>query len=148
MTSIVDRIEEIRKSALPGRLKIGAGHLGRLWKEGLRCKSGWRSTCSCGLDQTVFCRTKLKWIDVLRELRGGYPYGLAGTEEYFVIEAMTLSMVEASGLTVLVEVPGARKPVKLGGLPETWNLLPELAAMDEDSRPGFLEVVMLVQEAA
>jgi hypothetical protein len=63
-----------------------------------------------------------------------------------VIEAMTLSMVKASGLVVLVEVLGARKPIKMGGPLENWNLLNELGEMDPDGVPGFLEAVVLMQE--
>jgi len=146
MSSTLDRIEQIKKGALPQRLAAGAAHLGRMWKEGTKCKSGWRSTCTCGLDQNSFCRTKLKWISILQEFHGNFPYGLTGAEEYFVIEAMTLSSVKASGLVVLVDVPGARKPIKLGGDNENWNILNELAEMDEDSRPAFLETVVLMQE--
>lgn len=147
MSDTIDRIEEIRRIGLKGRLVKGAEILGDYWRAGTRCKSGWRATCSCDSEQTPFCRAKVKWIGVLRDFYKGYPSGLTGTEEYFMIEAMTLSMVEASGLTVLVEVPGAIKPIKFGGLPETWDLLPELAAMDEDSRPAFLMTVTLLQEA-
>lgn len=146
MSSILDRIEQVRKGALPQRLAAGASHLGRMWREGVRCKSAWRSTCACGLDQTSFCRTKLKWVGLLVELYGFFPDGLTGEEEYFVIEAMTLSMVKASGLTVLVEVLGARKPIKMGGALENWNLLNELEEMDPDDVPGFLEAVVLMQE--
>lgn len=146
MFSALDRIEQIKKGSLPQRLAAGAGHLGRMWKEGVRCKSSWKSTCSCGLDQNSFCRTKLKWVGLLVELYGIFPDGLTGDEEYFVIEAMTLSMVKASGLVVLVEVLGARKPIKMGGALENWNLLNELGAMDPDDVPGFLEAVVLVQE--
>lgn len=146
MSDAFDRVEQIRKGAIPQRLASGAGHLGRMWKEGTRCKSSWRATCACGLDQNSFCRTKLKWVGLLVEFYGIFPDGLTGEEEYFVIEAMTLSMVKASGLVVLVEVPGARKPLKLGGDNEIWNILNELEAMDEDSRPGFLETVVLMQE--
>jgi len=146
MSDAFDRVEAIKKAALPQRLSAGAIHLANFWRAGTRCKSGWRSTCACGLDQNSFCRVKLKWIGILTELHGGFPYDLTGNEEYFVIEAMTLSTVKASGLTILVDVPGASRPVKLGGDRENWNLLPELAAMDEDSRPMFLETVLLMQE--
>jgi len=146
MSAILDRIEQIKKGSLPQRLGVGAGHLGRMWKEGVRCKSAWKATCACGLDQNSFCRTKLKWVGLLVELYGIFPDGLTGAEEYFVIEAMTLSMVKASGLVVLVEVPGARKPIKMGGALENWNLLNELGEMDPDDVPGFLEAVVLMQE--
>lgn len=146
MSAILDRIEQIKKGSGSQRLSTGAGHLGRMWKDGIRCKSGWRSTCACGLDQNSFCRTKLKWIGILQEFYGGFPYDLTGVEEFFVIEAMTLSMVKASGLVLLVEVPGARKPIRVGGDLENWNFLPELGAMDPDSIPAFLEAVVLVQE--
>jgi hypothetical protein len=145
MTTAIDRVEEIRKGALPGRLTVGAGHLGRFWKAGIRCAAGWRGSCQCD-PQTSFCKAKLKWIEILKELHGGLPYGMTGAEEYFVIESMTLSMIEASGLTVIVEVPGARKTIKFGGKSEAWALLPELAAMDPDDVPGVLEAVVLMQE--
>jgi hypothetical protein len=146
MMTSMDRVEELRKAALPKRLAVGASHLGKFWKEGIRCKSGWREACSCGAEQTVFCRLKFKWIVMLKEYRNGYPDSLTGEEEYFLIEAMTPSMIEASGLTVLVEVPGALGPIKLGGPAASWNLFWELASMDEDRRPGFLTATFLIQE--
>lgn len=146
MSNAWDRVEAIKKAALPQRLSAGAAHLANFWRAGTRCKSGWGSTCNCGLDQNGFCRTKLKWIGILMEFHDGLPYGLTGTEEFFVIEAMSLSAIKASGLTILVEVPGARKPLRLGGENEIWNILNELEAMDENDRPMFLETVVLMQE--
>lgn len=148
MTTTLDRIEQLRRGAFPNRLALGASHLGKSWRDGIRCKSGWQGICSCGPEQNVFCRTKLKWIEMLKEYRNGLPDGLTGSEEYFLIEAMTPAMIEASGLTVLVEVPGAIKPIRIGGPVDSWNLFAELAAMDQDSVPAFLMTVTLIQEAA
>jgi hypothetical protein len=140
-------VEAVQKGVLATRLGTGAGHLAKFWREGVRCGSGWQATCACGPGETPFCRAKAKWVGLLVELHDGkYPYDLTGSEPFFMVEAMTLQMVKASGLTVLVEVPGARKPIKFGGPVETWNLLPELAAMDMDDWPGVLEAVVLAQE--
>lgn len=143
---ILDRIEQLKKGNLPARLGKGMEILAQLWRTGTRCKDGWRGSCSCAPAPTQFCQAKAKWIRLLQEFHGGYPYGLTGAEECFVIEAMSLSMVKISGIKILVEVPGARKPIKFGGDREEWDLLPELAAMDEDNRPAFLETVILMQE--
>jgi len=144
-SSTLDRIAELQKNALKPRLENGASKLGHFWRSGSRCASGWRSTCACP-EPRDFCLVKLKWVALLREWHGGDPYGLAGDEEFYVIEAMTLTMVQASGLTVLVDVPGAPRPLKLGGRPDAWAILPQLAEMDEDNRPGFLHAVTLTQE--
>jgi hypothetical protein len=140
-------VEAVQKGVLATRLGTGAGHLVKFWREGIRCGSGWQATCNCGPGETPFCRAKIKWVGLLVELHAGkYPYDLTGSEPFFIVEAMTVQMVKASGLIVLVEVPGARKPIKFGGLMGGWNLLPELAAMDADDVPGVLEAVVLVQE--
>lgn len=142
-TETLDRIAELQRNALVPRLQKGASILGQLWKSGSRCASGWRLGCSCP-EPREFCSAKIKWLGLLKELHGGHPYGLTGEEQFYMIEAMTLSMVHASGLTVFVEV-GGPKPLKLGGHPNNWAILPELAEMDEDNRPAFLEAVTLTQ---
>ena len=141
----LDRIEELRRGGIKERLAKGAGILADLWRRGIRCGSGWRKDCICPL-KNEFCGAKSKWVGLLAEHHAGIPYGLTGAEDFFVIEAMTPQMIKASGLVVLVEVPGARKPIKLGGRPESWDIFPELGVMDPDNVPAFLETVILMQE--
>lgn len=146
MSEILDRIEELRRGGIKDRLAKGAGILAGLWRTGIRCGNGWKKDCVCPA-KNEFCAAKNKWVGLLADHHAGIPYDLSGQEPFFVIEAMTPQLIKASGLVVLVEVPGARKPVKLGGNVESWNIFPELGVMDPDSIPAFLETVILMQEA-
>lgn len=156
----VDRVAEINNVTLRKRLVAGASILLKLWRQGIRCGGGWSMNCSCH-ERVDFCAAKEKWIGLLKELHGDLPYNVRGTdavgaimgrslltgaEPFFIVEAMTPKMIQASGLTVLVETPGARKPLKMGGSPENWNVFYELAQMDPDSVPIFLDTYITVQE--
>jgi hypothetical protein len=147
MTTTLDRIAELKKASLPGRLSKGAEILGQFWRDKVRCKNGWRQTCSCGSETSRFCEVKAKWLGLLQEFHGGWPYDLVGNEEYFVIEAMTVRQFEASGLTALVQVPGARKPLRIGPKGTQWRTLIDLACLPEgDDLASGLEAVMKLQE--
>jgi hypothetical protein len=145
MSEILDRIEELRRGGIKDRLARGAGILADLWRQGIRCGNGWKKDCVCPA-KNEFCAAKNKWVGLLVDHHAAVPYGLTGAEDFFVIEAMTPTMIKASGLVVLVEVPGARKPLKLGGDVQTWDIFPELEVMDPDNVPGFLETVVRLQE--
>jgi len=142
-----DRIAELKRNAIPSRLERGAEVLGRLWKAQIRCGGGWGRACHCGSAQTDFCRTKGKWLALLQEYHGGeLPYGLTGQEEYFIIEAMTVSTFEASGLTALVEVLEGRKPIRIGRGGGSWQTIVDFALLE----PGFernqaIEAVVKIQ---
>lgn len=127
----LDRIEAAKKSALPSRLLRGAEILGRLYRGGQRCLSGWARICPCPTP-TEFCQAKVKWVGVADEYYGGPPFGLAGHEPYYVIEAMLVSQFRATGLTVLVEVPGGTAPIRVGVRGTTWKTIADLAALQDD----------------
>lgn len=129
--STEDRIEAVKKSALPGRLLRGAEILGRLWRDGQRCLSGWARICPCPTP-TDFCQAKVKWVAINDEYYGGPPFGLAGHEPYYVIEAMKVSQFRATGLTALVELPGAAESLRIGVKGTTWKTLVDLAALQDD----------------
>jgi hypothetical protein len=138
------RVEEIRKAAVPGRLKNGAEVLGRLWREGARCASGWSGTCACR-DRTEFCQAKLKWAGLLVRYHGGWPYGLTGKEPFAVIEAMRVSWFNASGLTASLEFPDLKKPVKIGTKGTTWGTLRGLMSAGPEEKAEGLKVVEKLQ---
>lgn len=128
--SVLARVEAAKKSAIPSRLLRGAEVLGRLWRAGQRCLSGWARICPCP-NPTEFCQVKVKWIGLSDEYYGGPPFGLAGHEPFYVIEAMTVSQWRASGLTAVVEVPGGEK-IRVGVRGTTWKTLVDLAALQDD----------------
>lgn len=143
--SVHDRIREVQKSILPERLRRGAAVLGQLWEKGIRCVDAWREGCNCTqtIGRTSFCEAKARWIGILRELHDGWPEGLTGREPFAMIEAMTISQFEKTGLTVLVEVPGARRPIKFGRRGTTWRTLSDLAVADSSVT---VELVVNIQE--
>lgn len=141
----LDRIEELRRGGIKDRLAKGARIMIDLWRSGVRCGNGWKKDCVCPV-KNEFCLSKNKWVGLLAEHHAGIPYGLTGEEPFFIIEAMTPRLIQASGMVVLVEVPGARKPIKFGGKVESWDLLPELGVMDPDNVPALLETVVVMQE--
>jgi hypothetical protein len=127
--TVLDRIEAAKKSALPSRLRLGAEHLGRLYREGQRCVSGWSRICPC-FNPTPFCLVKKKWVALSDEYYGGPPFGLTSYENFYVIEAMTVSQFHATKLTALVEVPGGTIRVGIRGT--TWKTLVDLADLQDD----------------
>jgi hypothetical protein len=131
MSETTDRVEAAKKSALPSRLLKGAGLLGQLWKEGVRCVSLWSRICPCD-PKTNFCEVKRKWISLAEEYYNGPPFGLSGNEPFYVIESMTVSQFRATGLTALVDVPHASTPIRVGVRGTTWKTLVDLAALQDD----------------
>jgi len=106
-------ITEEQKAVLQGRLVKGAGILGTLWRDGIRCISAWSGICPCYV-RNHFCTSKLKWLGLLKELHDGwYPYDLAGYEGFLILECMDAAMFEASGLKILKTAPGARATIRL-----------------------------------
>jgi hypothetical protein len=144
--SIQDIIAAKQRSMLPFRLIKGAAVLGRLWRENLRCLEGWAGGCLCPAP-TNFCIVKNRWLALLKELHGGLPYGLDGSESYLILEAMTQRMFEATGLTMQVEVPGAKVPIRVGASGTTLKTISDLSELDGTADYGFaLRSVLKIQE--
>lgn len=145
--STADRIKDIQKAALPARLLNGARVLGELWRNGTRCLGEWSGICPCRAPND-FCEAKKRWLSILREFHGTpLPYGLVGTEGFLVLEAMTVKMFEATGLTIRVEVPPARVPMRFGPKGTTFQTLIDLAAIDDDvERIIAVDAVIRLQE--
>jgi hypothetical protein len=147
-----DRIAEHKRNVIPTRLEKGAEVLGRLWKDQIRCGGAWGQACPCGSAQTDFCTTKAKWLALLLEYYGGkLPYDLTGDEEHLIgilllWEGLTGSMLDASGMTALVDL-GGRKPVKFG---RQWTKLDTLIGLQDmplgPDRDQALEAVIKMQE--
>lgn len=89
------------------RLMNGAKMLGILWRSGQRCRSGWSNECCCN-PRTRFCSGKFQWTELARQddrpLEGG---------QYMILEAMSMSELEASGIILSVDIPGLGK-VRVG----------------------------------
>lgn len=128
--SVADRVKEAEKSALPGRLRKGARILGRLYLEGQRCISGWSRICPC-MKPSEFCDAKKRWVILNDEYYGGPPFGLAGHEPFYVIEAMTISQWRESGLTATVQVLGDQQ-IRVGVHGTTWKTIADLAELQDD----------------
>jgi len=125
----IDRIEEVRRSGLKSRLLRGSAILGKLWHEGVRCKAGWSMKCPCGDGETEFCGAKGKWIGILRDYhRDSWPYGLTGSEPFFVVEAMTASMFDASGMTIRIETPEGAE-LRVGPKGTDWKTIFKLTEL-------------------
>ncbi len=147
MTTSIDRIAELKKTTIPGRLLRGCQVMGRLFQAGDRCQGGFTASCSCS-PKNEFCKAKIRWLELLREFYGGWPYELSGNEEFFMIEAMRWSWLEAFGFAMNVEVPGARKPLRFGAKGTIWNTLLDLALIEPGpERDQAMEAVVKLQEA-
>ena len=144
---MMDRVEELAKLALLGRLGKGSAYLGEVRSKGLRCGGGWTSECPCGTAATALCRGKLRWIKYLLELHDGqWPYELTGKEPFAIIEAMTVSQFMATGLTALVELPGAEKPIRVGKRGTIWETIVHLAlTVPGEDREQALKSVQDIQ---
>ncbi len=145
--STFDRIQEVQQAMLPERLRRGAQTLGELWRSGQRCRGGWSGYCDLEehrIEKQPFCIAKARWVGLLKDFYGGWPYELTGREPYAVIEAMKLSWFEGSGLTAAVEIPNARCPVKFGKHGTHWWTLLDLVFANE---PEEIEAVIKIQEA-
>jgi hypothetical protein len=144
----VDRLTQLQNEGLDDRLKQGAAYLGRLWRAGTRCRDSWVGQCPCGDQANPFCRAKERWISLLLERHSGsWPYGLTGREPFSMVEAMTVSMFEASGLTAIVELPGATKPIRVGPKASAWQTVSDLGRTTPgEDRKEALEAVEKIQK--
>lgn len=142
MSNIQDTIAAKQRMMIPGRLVKGAEILGRLWREKVRCISEWAGICPCA-EPNDFCLAKKKWLALVLEFHGGkYPHNLAGTEGFLVLECMDSKMFEASGITILKAVPGARAPIRVGRNGTCLQTIMDLAALE--GTPAYAEAVEAV----
>lgn len=130
MPSIQETIAARKRSMIPPRLVKGAAILGRLWREGTRCRSEWSAPCPCA-ESNDFCTAKKLWLGLVRELNdGGYPAGLSGNEGFLVLECMTEQMLTASGLTITKAIPGSRSTMRFGRNGTCLQTLLDLQALE------------------
>lgn len=149
MTTIQETIAAKQRAMIPQRLTRGAEVLGRLWREGARCRSEWAGICPCA-EPNDFCLSKLKWLGLVKEFHGGkYPHELSGLEGFLVLECMTQKDFEASGLTIVRTMPGARSPIRVGRggtCPQTILDLREIYENDPANYAAAVECVVKIQE--
>lgn len=126
---------------IPERLKKGAEYLAKLWRENKRCPLGWSTSCSC-VAPTPFCKAKLKWLGLAKEdkravLPSNDPYGLIGM--------MKVSEVEATGMTIIIQVPAFGK-VGFGpkGEFDVHTLLD--AYNDPDGITSLLKLIQMIKQ--
>lgn len=147
MSSIQETIAAKQRAMIPSRLVKGAEILGRLYKEGDRCVSEWTGICPCEPKRN-FCVAKRKWLDLVLELHGGkYPHGLSGNEGFLVLECMDQAAFDASGLTILKAIPGARVPIRVGRNGTCLQTILDLQALE--GTPDYeiaVECVIRIQE--
>lgn len=123
-------VAEEQKAILHARLVKGAGILGTLWRDGIRCISAWSVICPCFV-RNHFCTSKLKWLGLLKELHGGrYPHDLAGHEGFLILECMDADMFKASGLQVLKTALGARATIRIHRNESFFQTALDLAAVE------------------
>lgn len=131
------------------RLKKGAGILGKLWREGVRCQEEMSVMCpednpfepmDCFCEpKNKFCTAKKQWlslviVDERPEMAGSLGYREIVQGPFGLIETMSGSEWDATGMTVKFEFPGAgvhgigphgimgrEDIVKLLDAPETLN---------------------------
>lgn len=126
----------------PARLLRGATVLGQIWRAGHRCAGGWSRSCDCEAP-TPFCQAKAKWIALLDSLPSGHVRDWAKRDDgpLFVVEAMTIAELEASGLTVFVLGPQGQ-PLAFGGPNGTcWQTLRDLM-----KAPEATDAVAMIQK--
>lgn len=147
--TIQETIAAKQRLMTPQRLARGAEVLGRLWREGVRCLGQWSKVCPCP-EKNDFCTSKIKWLDLLLEFGGGkLPYDLSGTEGFLVLECMDARMFEASGLTILLALPGCRAPLRIGRKGTCGQTILDLVAIpDGPDRVDAIEAVVKIQEVA
>lgn len=144
--SIQDTIKAKQKAMIPKRLLKGAEVLGELWRSGVRCVSEWSGICPCPTP-TDFCEAKKRWLTLVREYHDGkLPYELAGTENLLVLECMDEKMFEATGITILIALPGARAPIRVGRKGTTGQTIVDLKMIPEGpERQEAIEAVIKIQ---
>jgi hypothetical protein len=143
MSSVLDRIAQIQKTAIPARLQKGADVLGRLWQAGHHCS--WSAACACGAPND-FCRAKAKWFALLQETHPEVDFSSTSKDPWFLVEVMLVEGYwSATGLTAHVRMPGAGQPIKVGPKGTHSDTIFELAGLPEPDRASALEAVTKIQ---
>ena len=138
---IQEIIKTKQRAMLPTRLLRGAEILGNLWRSGVRCSGGWGSACSCP-QATDFCTTKDRWVALYVEYVGTKNQGPID-----VLQAMSVRQFEATGLTVLVLVPGSEIPIRVGKNGTLWQTISDLGALEGTTDYGpALQAVLNIQK--
>jgi hypothetical protein len=121
------------------RLKKGAQYLAKLWQENTRCPDGWSTNCSC-LAPNHFCAAKTKWLKLAKEDNRQF---VQASDPYGVIGMMKVDELEATGLTITVQVPAFGKATF--GPKGDFDLQLLLDAFrDPDGVSNFLQLIQLV----
>lgn len=152
--TIQQTIAARKRAMMVPRLTKGSEVLGRLWRDGTRCRSEWSGICPCEAPND-FCVAKKKWLGLVLELCGGPPYAtpwnaplvLSGNEGYLVLELMSRKMFEATGLTIRIARPGDRVPLRIGPKGTDFQTVIDLAAIDDDAELAVAhDAVVKLQE--
>jgi hypothetical protein len=139
-----------QRAHLRARLLRGAKVLGTLWRTGARCKGEWSAVCPCD-PQGIFCRAKERWVKIFGELHGEEEVARLRRDggRFGLLLAMTVRQFEATGLTLLVEVPGGKEPIRVGANGTSWKTLLDLAALrstpDYDDALGAVLKIQLAE---
>jgi hypothetical protein len=131
VTEVRDETAEAwHRGNLRSRLLRGAKVLGELWRSGARCAAEWSAVCPCD-PQGIFCRAKERWVKIYGELNGEEEVAQLRRDggRFGLLLAMTVRQFEATGLTLLVEVPGGEEPIRVGAKGTSWETLLDLAAL-------------------
>lgn len=146
MANVQEIIKAKQKAMIPNRLLKGAEVLGELWRSGVRCVSQWSGVCPCPAP-TDFCEAKKRWLGLVLEFYDGkYPYELSGTENLLVLECMDGRMFDATGITILLALPGARAPIRVGRKGTCGQTIIDLRAIpDGPDQQAAIEAVIRIQ---
>lgn len=147
MTTIQDKIRAKEKAMIPQRLVRGAEVLGELWRGGIRCGGEWGPLCVCQ-NPNDFCTAKKRFLGLVREYHDGkYPFELVGHEGLLVLECMDSKMFEASGLTIVLEVPPKRALMRIGRKGTCGQTILDLVAIPAgEDRDKAIEAVVRIQQ--
>ena len=148
MESILERIERARRAGLSSRLMKGARAIGEIRRLGLSCSGGWSKECPCS-PRSDFCDAKALWIQLVEDLHEGPPWGLSGSEPFYLAEAMTLSQWNATKLTIRIMPPTGNLPILVGPRGTDWGTIRTLAEVyGTQDYPELLYAVLQIQGAA
>jgi hypothetical protein len=139
-----------QRAHLRARLLRGAKVLGTLWRSGARCEGEWSAVCPCE-PQGIFCRAKERWVKIFGELHGEEEVARLRRDggRFGLLLAMTVRQFEATGLTLLIELPGGKEPIRVGANGTSWKTLLDLAALrstpDYDDALGDVLKIQLAE---
>lgn len=147
MSTIQDKIRAKEKAMIPQRLVRGAEVLGELWRGGIRCGGEWGPICVCQ-NPNDFCTAKKRFLGLVKEFNDGkYPHDLSGNEGLLVLECMDAKMFEASGLTVVLEVPPNRAIMRVGRKGTCWQTILDIVSIPAgEARDAAIEAVVKIQQ--